>query len=290
MNLALVADGAILQQKNVNDANDLFNMFMNTGGYMLHGEYQPMKRYSELSLQERVFQFEQNLKGMNNMYYTKAGELIDFNEITDAEERVKVITEKVLKDYDEFSTDLKKTLLGIFNSHKNVTPQDLVRGFGVDGSEREIMPLSIAEDILKHINYNPKMKFFKYSDLKNSKEYGYIYNERLQGVDPIVIIEHDKDDQVVISLYNFTNQFIKQRDKLSPLDVKNILTRYIGSDGYAERKGLSYQSNMGDVSNVMLGLIASDLAAGDAKKIKINNIGTIGVNRKNTTMVLVVVS
>lgn len=283
-NLALVSSQQVYQQVETKrgDAYGVYDLLMNTGTYEEGGQIKTIKQYRDLTRNERIDEFKKKLPHMGYTYRTFSGEEIFFD-LKKQDTWDQLITEKVLSDHDEFGTSMKTKILSALSLTGNPITK-IMEEFGQDDYGRPVIEKDTVKRLLNQIRYNPKNKYILYSDLPKS-DYAYLYNEDLLGVNPIVSIEYDRDNQLIISLYQITHEYIKRRDKISPLDRSNILAKFINSDFNARLDGLTLESNVGDVSNVLMGLVASHFTKLD-KKISIPSVGTISLYRLGTRMAL----
>ena len=283
MNMVRLASDQIFEQKAEvrKDSYGVYDLLMNTGTYMKDGKKHTIKQYRDLDRSERIENIINRLPNMGYVYKTKSGENIMFDQ-RKRDEWPQIIIDNVLDDYDEFGSNLKEDFVSALKM-SDFSVAKMVEFFGEDDNGDPIFTELTIKRFLNQLNYHPKTKYMLYSDLQNS-DYRYLYDENLVGINPIVAIEYESDDQVIVSLYQLSNQYVRRRDKMSPKNSKNILTRYM-RDATARRRGISLESNMGDVSNLLMGIAASEFTR-KGKRVKVNQVGTVSIHRTGTHMVL----
>ena len=285
MNMTRAAYDNIYNQKtDLIKTIDIYDALMNTGKIKEGDMFKEVKQYRHFSEAEKIQRIISQLdrSGVNIYFVRATKDKVEF----DPKERSKwpdIIREKILPYHDDSRMPYKEDLLKAINSKNADTIIENIREiFGKDDLGNYHLNEAYAKKFLRQIRWSAAHKYMSYSELANDPALSAMYNPDLKGFDPIVAIEHNRDGQMIISLLDFTTESIRKRDELSPLERRNILNEYI-SDGHARRKGISLISNHGDVSNMMMSLIASHIVA-NKKNVMINNIGTISINPMKATM------
>ena len=259
---------------------ELYNLLMNTGTIKQGEDVMSITQYRDLNKEERIQRFIDTIPQRNYVHLTSGGEFLEFNP-KKPDTWKDIVEQKVLVETDENYTKIKKRILDSFKK-KDFQPSDLQALFGINEHNHKPNVSDISIDkLLRQLRYHKRHKYMLYSELIGT-EYEFMYDESLVGFNPIVSIEYDYDDQLIVSLYNITSSSVMHRDKLAPYENANILNRYY-STSHAKRKGIEMNAYLGDASNLLLGVIAGKIQA-SSKKVYVNQVGTISFNAKDSHM------
>ena len=258
------------------------NLFTNVATYNKDGIETPIPNYNTLDLDEKVSHLKLLLPSLNYEYYSN-GVVYNFDERKPGhipkDQWDKVIREQIMVGQDEKSIRLKQTILTWLNgSEHKIT--DLQAQLGRNNLGEYIYTEEALTEFLKGIHWTPTTKFYLYSDIWKNETLRPYYSEELIGYDPIVAVEFDHDDQMLVSFFNLTTNMLRIPELTTRSDRKNILGKYL-TDTIAHARGIIDVTNtLGDVSNFMMGVAASKFVNAKGKKIHIGSVATVSLHPK----------
>ena len=262
--------------------NELNTLFTDVTTFNKKGVETPIPHYNNMDLLERVSHFKSNLPNLKYQYYIN-GRVYNFDVRTPGHipesQWDKVITEEIMVEQDPKSMRLKKTILSWLNSEKP-SIKTLIHALGVDDLGSYIYTEESINEFLAGINYTPSTKYYQYSNIWRHEHLAPYYSEELVGFDPIVAVEFDHEDQMLVSFYNVTTKMLRVPEITTPKDRKNILSGYM-TDPKALRYGINNLTNTpGDVSNFLMGITGSRFVNAKNKRIHIGSIATVNIQPK----------
>ena len=141
-----------------------------------------------------------------------------------------------------------------------------------------IYPAYSAETLskIKHIiEYSSYTKFFKYSDLKTVKSLKHLYDSKFEGYDPVIAVEVDEQGELVVSIFDITNDFLGREgfskkgnilSKLLPVKIRESIP-------FTTR--LTLGNTEGDIRKIMLQTLSNKIQKN--KGVRVNNVGIVRI-------------
>jgi hypothetical protein len=263
----------------ISSAMDLYDAMLNTGKIVQGDNEEYVKQIRNLSQEERVRQIKYEIKSSKDKTYKVKGQwdnTIDFSGVDESEWN-RIIIDNILKEQDIQAKDLKDAFMEIANT-RDGNIYTMQEKLGKDKLGKHRYSATAIKKLFNAVAYNPATKYYRYSELP--KELQSLFNEELVGFDPIIAIEHNSDNQMVISLFNITRDYIGKRDYGANKKETNILANYY-TNSEAKIGRFFLHGNVGNASNVLMGLIASKFNT-TGKEIMVRDISTIYMTPKNT--------
>ena len=262
--------------------DQLKDLFTDVSTYNKGGVQHPIPHYKRMDMDERVAHFKMLLPSMGYEYYVN-GVVYNFNEKTQGHipqsEWDKVIREQIMVSQDENSMKMKRSILKWLNSSEHKI-SELQQELGKNNLGEYIYTEEALQEFLRGIHWTPTTKFYLYSEIYKDKDLRPYYHQELIGHDPLVAVEFNHEDQMLISFFNITTQMLGVSDITTHAERKNILGGYL-TDGAAKRRHIIDITNKpGDVSNFLMGIAATKFVKGTGKKIHIASVGTVNLQPK----------
>ena len=246
----------------IKDVKDMTEFF--------YGDYIKDSRFTKLNDEEKLaelFTDAMSDKAKKKGLLFVNGIVYDFSKKTEAETK-DYINKKIIPNLNNEQETWVSNMLTWLNKGADIKKLEGVLGNTSDAAIAEY------HKFLRAIDYNPNFKYVRYSDLKNVEGYKDLYNEALEGYNPIVAIEKDSNNykQKVLSIYDITpEQIVGQGAYNTSTEHGNIL-RKILSDVKANSKGITLTNKISDVRALHLQLLMNHINSMDGN-IVIRNIG-----------------
>ncbi len=175
-----------------------------------------------------------------------------------------------------FKTDLVKALTSMKADFNHTY---LSKGMGTHTTTG--MPIyhdTAIDSLAKIVGYDKTKKYAKLSDLVNgdnkitldSHKQAFKALKDLIGYDPVICIEHESNNQLVVSIYDFINNSFNATGGIG-IPISNLLADYGLNDKMAKANDFNLTNTNYSVRSVMLTLIANKLQSANSN-IKVRDI------------------
>lgn len=243
------------------DTKDTTNLF--------YGEMNNDKRYTDIKKDEIVNELYNEAMNSQNK---KEGTLFlngihyDLSKFDTEAKRKEYIKNNLVPKINLEQEIWVGNMLDWLNKGANLKTLDTVLG-KIDDTA-----MSEYKKFLRSINYNPKNKYVKYSDIKNVKGFEKIHSSIIEGFNPIVCIEKESGKQKVISIYDMTSMPIYGNGAYNSATVHGNILRKMLSDVKASMKGISLTNKISDVRSLYLQLLMNHIN-GTSGNVAVREIG-----------------
>ena len=276
-------DNVVESRAIVNDTRSMRELFVNNPEFIKEGQRMEIVPERHFTRQQRVQEIKRQTEYGQFRHIGEDGTVYDFSKIPESKWD-SVIEGQLLDKRDPFALKKKDKLLKALNAAPS-TPSELQGLLGKSQYGDFVYSEGAVNRLFKQMKVRPNVRYYQYSQLPGT-DFAHLYNDQFVGFDPIIAIEYNTDDMMMISIYNLTNESLYQSDLGSSPDRVSILSKYM-SDAKAKRLGIrDFTNKTGDVSNFLNSLIASDIVNSSNKKVSVRDVGTIRFNANSSEMAL----
>lgn len=274
----LMSYNGVLEQKNINNVNDLLED-LNTEDYITLNESEIIMLESQIVANNGIipddYAINNNTIKLSDdpaQRRKQIQELIRIKESNDSKVRDKILG--ILDDID--------TVLFELDPAKRKENKDKLFDFLKD--ENEYIVENYIKQITASFNWNKKTKYITYEQLKNDPTLKHLYDPNIDPGNIIIGIDYNntKTKKIMVSIYHIDNKQVVEYDHSKKKN--NILSKYI-SNSDAGIYNISLTNTRKNVKFLALGLLAHRMVnlskTTTGKLVSINNIAVINAGVKN---------